>query len=161
MLHAVGFDSEASTGYIGPMLRARPSGIGPYLPSRADCPPSGANWIHEIKLDGFRLIARPDPDGRVRPPTRNSHDWARARYPLIVDAVRALPVHLACSTARRWPSMTTVSRSFDRLRFRRDDGRVVMFAFDLDGFRLIARRDPAGRERLLTRNGHDWACAIR
>jgi ATP-dependent DNA ligase len=33
----------------------RASFIEPCLPSPADKPPSGANWIHEIKHDGFRL----------------------------------------------------------------------------------------------------------
>jgi len=37
--------------------------IEPCLPSPADKPPSGANWIHEIKHDGFRLMARRDPVG--------------------------------------------------------------------------------------------------
>jgi hypothetical protein len=31
------------------------------LPSRADKPPSGSNWIREIKHDGYRLMARRDP----------------------------------------------------------------------------------------------------
>jgi ATP-dependent DNA ligase len=34
--------------------------IKPCLPSPADKPPSGPNWIHEIKRDGFRLMARRD-----------------------------------------------------------------------------------------------------
>jgi len=34
--------------------------IEPCLPSPADKPPSGSNWIHEIKHDGFRVIARKD-----------------------------------------------------------------------------------------------------
>jgi len=37
--------------------------IEPCLPSPADRPPSGANWIHEIKHDGYRLMARRDPAG--------------------------------------------------------------------------------------------------
>jgi hypothetical protein len=37
--------------------------IEPCLPSRADRPPTGSNWIHEIKHDGFRLMARRDPVG--------------------------------------------------------------------------------------------------
>jgi bifunctional non-homologous end joining protein LigD len=32
--------------------------IEPYLPSPPDKSPSGSNWIHEIKHDGFRLMAR-------------------------------------------------------------------------------------------------------
>jgi bifunctional non-homologous end joining protein LigD len=48
--------------------RSAPAGfIGPSLPSPADKPPSGSNWIHEIKHDG-RLMARRDPVG-IRPAT--------------------------------------------------------------------------------------------
>jgi bifunctional non-homologous end joining protein LigD len=47
--------------------------IEPCLPSLADRPPSGAGWIHEIKLDGFRMMVRRDPAG-VRLITRNGHD---------------------------------------------------------------------------------------
>jgi ATP-dependent DNA ligase len=32
--------------------------VEPCLPSPADRPPSGSDWIHEIKHDGFRIIAR-------------------------------------------------------------------------------------------------------
>jgi hypothetical protein len=42
----------------------RPDGfIEPCLPSPAPKPPAGAGWIHEIKLDGFRLLARRDAAG--------------------------------------------------------------------------------------------------
>jgi hypothetical protein len=34
--------------------------IEPCLPSPADKPPSGSKWIHEIKHDGYRLMARRD-----------------------------------------------------------------------------------------------------
>jgi bifunctional non-homologous end joining protein LigD len=44
--------------------------IEPCLPSPADKAPSGANWIHEIKQDGFQLMARRDPVG-IRLITRN------------------------------------------------------------------------------------------
>jgi ATP-dependent DNA ligase len=40
--------------------RTRP-GLGiiePSLPSPAKVPPSGPGWIHEIKHDGFRILAR-------------------------------------------------------------------------------------------------------
>jgi ATP-dependent DNA ligase len=39
--------------------RSTPAGfIEPCVPSPADKPPSGANWLHEIKHDGYRLMAR-------------------------------------------------------------------------------------------------------
>src|SRR6476659_4686588 len=63
----------------------RASFIEPCLPSPADQPPSGSRWIHEIKHDGFRLMARRDPVG-IRLITRGGHDWS-ARYPLVVEAV--------------------------------------------------------------------------
>jgi bifunctional non-homologous end joining protein LigD len=53
----------------------RPSSAGfiePCLPSNAPRPPAGDNWIHEIKQDGFRIIARRDSAG-VRLLTRNGH----------------------------------------------------------------------------------------
>ena len=75
------------------LLRERKSrGIGivePCLPSPAKKPPSGFDWIHEIKHDGFRIIARRDAAG-VRLITRNGNDFSQ-RYPFIAMAVAALP----------------------------------------------------------------------
>jgi ATP-dependent DNA ligase len=68
----------------------RASFIEPCLPSPADKPPSGSNWIHEIKHDGFRLMARRDPVG-IRLITRRGNDWT-ARYPLVVEAVNHFKV---------------------------------------------------------------------
>jgi bifunctional non-homologous end joining protein LigD len=39
--------------------------VPPCLPTKAPHPPSGQLWLHEIKHDGFRVIARKDGD-RVR-----------------------------------------------------------------------------------------------
>jgi len=71
------------------MLRAA-AFIEPCLPSPADKPPSGTNWIHEIKHDGYRLMARRDPVG-IRLITRRGNDWTQ-RYPLVVEAVNHLKV---------------------------------------------------------------------
>jgi ATP-dependent DNA ligase len=51
----------------------RASFIEPCLPSPADGPPSGSNWIHEIKHDGYRLMARRDPVG-IRLITRRGRE---------------------------------------------------------------------------------------
>jgi ATP-dependent DNA ligase len=51
--------------------------IEPCLPSPADRPPSGSNWIHEIKHDGYRLMARRDSVG-IRLITRRGNDWTSA-----------------------------------------------------------------------------------
>jgi bifunctional non-homologous end joining protein LigD len=54
----------------------------PCIPTRGTKVPSGPDWIHEIKHDGYRLIVQRE-GGRVRLFTRNGNDWT-ARYPLIV-----------------------------------------------------------------------------
>ena len=47
-------------------------------------PPSGSNWIHEIKHDGYRLMARRDPVG-IWLLTRRSNDRSM-RFPLVAEA---------------------------------------------------------------------------
>ena len=37
--------------------------LQPCLPTKAPKPPSGGLWLHEIKHDGFRVIARKDGHG--------------------------------------------------------------------------------------------------
>ena len=64
--------------------------IEPCLPSPADRPPSGPGWLHEIKHDGYRLMARRDPVG-IRLITRRGNDWSD-RFPLVVEAVNHLKV---------------------------------------------------------------------
>ena len=72
--------------------RTRP-GLGiiePSLPSPAKAPPSGPGWLHEIKHDGFRILARRDGAG-VRLITRAGNDFS-SRFPFIAMAVGKLPV---------------------------------------------------------------------
>jgi bifunctional non-homologous end joining protein LigD len=66
------------------------SSFDPCLPRPALVPPAGPGWIHEIKHDGFRILAHRR--GRsVQLLTRNGNDFAD-RFPLIVEAIEALPV---------------------------------------------------------------------
>ena len=41
-------------------------------------------WLHEIKLDGYRMLVIRENE-RVRLLTRNGHDWT-GRYPWIAEA---------------------------------------------------------------------------
>src|SRR5262245_16004799 len=67
----------------------RPPGfIEPCLPTLARTVPTGPQWVHEIKHDGFRFICRRDGD-RVRVFSRNGKDWTD-RVPLIAEALAAL-----------------------------------------------------------------------
>jgi ATP-dependent DNA ligase len=56
-------------------------------------PPSGAQWVHEIKLDGYRMAARID-NGRVQLLTRTGLDWT-AQYPSAIAALANLKVKTA------------------------------------------------------------------
>jgi bifunctional non-homologous end joining protein LigD len=51
-------------------------------------PPFGPGWVHEIKRDGFRLMARRD-GAEVRRLTRRGNDWTQ-RYSMIVEALACL-----------------------------------------------------------------------
>jgi bifunctional non-homologous end joining protein LigD len=103
--------------------------IQPCLPSPADRPPSGRDWIHEIKLDSFRMIVRRDPAG-VRLLTRNGHDWT-GRFPLIAQAAGALRARSFLIDGEAVACDGDGLPVFDRLRYRRQDGRVFLYAFDL------------------------------
>jgi ATP-dependent DNA ligase len=63
----------------------RPGVIEPCIPTLASRPPVGLQWIHEIKRDGYRMIA-PKRDGPVRLRTRNGFDWTERHkiFPLCV-----------------------------------------------------------------------------
>jgi bifunctional non-homologous end joining protein LigD len=58
------------------------------LPTKAQRPPSGEAWLHEIKHDGFRVIARKD-GMRVKLYSRPGNDLT-GRFPLIVEALARL-----------------------------------------------------------------------
>jgi bifunctional non-homologous end joining protein LigD len=70
--------------------RPGPGIIEPCLPSPATAPPSGPGWLHEIKHDGFRILARRDAAG-VRLITRAGNDFS-VRFPFIAMAIGKLPV---------------------------------------------------------------------
>ena len=62
--------------------------IAPCLPTKAQHPPTGALWLHEIEHDGFHVIARKDGD-RVRLYSRSGNDLTH-RFPRWLACVRAL-----------------------------------------------------------------------
>jgi bifunctional non-homologous end joining protein LigD len=88
------FDSLDRRPYlVGMSLRERTrAGLGivePCLPSPAKAPPSGSGWIHKIKHDGFRILARRNGAG-VQLITRAGNDFSY-RFPFIAMAVGRLP----------------------------------------------------------------------
>ena len=72
------------------------------IPTAASRSPA-ADWLHEIKYDGYRLRVERNGD-RVRPITRGGYDWSK-RYPWIVEA--ALKATLGALNAAGWPKCRT------------------------------------------------------
>ena len=116
------------------LVADRASFIEPCLPSPAPKPPAGPDWIHEIKHDGFRLMARRDPVG-IRLITRKGNDWT-ARYPLVAEAVNHLKVRSCLIDGEVVCCDEKGVAAFQLLRRRRNEPRGVS-----------VRIRPAGTER--------------
>ena len=101
----------------------------PCLPRLAKAPPAGPGWIHEIKHDGFRIIARRDGE-RVRLFTRNGYDFG-ARFPLIIAAVEALPARSCVVHGEAIACDERGLSVFEMIRWRQHDNGVSLCAFDL------------------------------
>jgi ATP-dependent DNA ligase len=107
----------------------RPSGfIAPCLPSRAERPPSGPLWVHEIKHDGYRVMVRRDGQ-RIHCYTKNGHDWAD-RFPSIVEAARSM-TNTTCLDGEAGILNEDGTSDFQALRGRGRGSEVVLVAFDL------------------------------
>jgi ATP dependent DNA ligase domain/Transketolase, thiamine diphosphate binding domain len=103
--------------------------IAPCLPTSAPQPPSGAIWLHEIKHDGFRVIARKN-DKRVKLYSRPGNDLTY-RFPLIVEALAKLRSRSCIIDGEAVACSEDGIACFGHIRYRRHDGRVFLYAFDL------------------------------
>jgi bifunctional non-homologous end joining protein LigD len=103
--------------------------IAPCLPTKTDKLPSGDLWLHEIKHDGFRVIARKDGD-RVRLYSRPGNDMTR-RFPLIVEALTGLRSRSCIIDGEAVACDDNGVASFDLIRNHRANGSVFLHAFDL------------------------------
>lgn len=70
--------------------RPYPRAFKPQLTDHRDAAPDGGRWLHEIKWDGYRLLADLH-GGEVKLRSRNGLDWT-GDFPEVVQAVQALPV---------------------------------------------------------------------
>jgi bifunctional non-homologous end joining protein LigD len=127
-----------------------PGFISPQLATLKSKAPTGDQWVHEIKFDGYRLQIHLN-KGKVTVYTRNGHDWTN-RFPLIADAFD-IPVERAIFDGE----LVVVHdgrANFSELQADLANGkqrRMVFYAFDLlffDGFDL--RKSPQiERKRVL------------
>jgi hypothetical protein len=118
------FDDEVAIAiaqlYLVHMLQSTlPAGfIAPCLPTKTDKLPSGSQWLHEIKHDGFRIIARKK-GAQVRLYSRPDNDLTR-RFPLIVETLARLR-----SQDAGGPRAEQAGKVEARLLLSRSEGRTV------------------------------------
>ena len=89
--------SASQTAKSGPSRRGGsrtdsplPAFIPPQLSQPVEKPPYGPQWLHEIKLDGFRMAARIE-KRRAQLLTRTGLDWTD-KYPSVIAALANLNV---------------------------------------------------------------------
>jgi bifunctional non-homologous end joining protein LigD len=110
--------------------RSMPNFIRPQLCGRVGRPPSGRDWVHEIKLDGYRMQLRIEA-GRVAVRTRKGLDWTN-KFAAIADAARGLPDCIIDGEVVALDRNGTPD--FAALQAALADGRsrdLIYFAFDL------------------------------
>ena len=111
---------------------ASPADVSPQLATLVAEPPEGAEWVHETKFDGFRVLCRIH-HGRATLFTRSGQDWT-GHFPPVAAAVATLPVNDAWLDGEVTVVLGDGRSSFGALQNRGDthDGRrLVYFVFDL------------------------------
>ncbi len=134
-----------------------PRFVSPELATLVERAPEGPGWLHEVKFDGYRALARIEQGSAVMY-SRNNKDWT-GRYQVLVDSLAALPVESAMLDGEVVVQLPDGTTSFQELQNlagageRPANGRLVYFAFDLlylDGWELLAVAIE-DRKRLLKR----------
>jgi bifunctional non-homologous end joining protein LigD len=128
--------SEVMNGVAKAPKERLPSFIAPQLASLAKTPPTGGNWIHELKLDGYRIEARVQHErgeATVQLLTRTGLDWTHRMKP-IAEAVAALPAKSALLDGEVVVLANDGTTSFAELQAAFQDGATSVlnyFVFDL------------------------------
>ncbi len=130
---------------------ALPDEPRPQLASPVEVPPEGEGWLHEVKLDGYRLLCRVE-EGQVRLTTRRGQDWTR-RMPGVATAAAALPCRAALLDGEAVVEDARGISRFQSLQsaLGRGGEGVVLVAFDLlhlDGWDLTGSPLRARKEAL-------------
>jgi bifunctional non-homologous end joining protein LigD len=116
----------------GAKKAAFPKPFTPQLATLVDDVPAGDEWIHELKYDGYRLVAMLK-NGSVRLITRNGNDWTE-RFPTVAAALEALPAASAVLDGELvvlTPKGTTSFQALQNVMSSGRGGELVFYAFDL------------------------------
>src|SRR5437763_6559732 len=118
-----------------------PAWMKPQLAALVQAAPDGPDWLHEVKLDGYRMHARLDA-GRVQILTRRGNDWTE-KYPTIAEAIAELPAKNAYLDGELCGVLPDGRTAFNLIQNASDtgEGSLVFFLFDLlflEGEILIA-----------------------
>jgi bifunctional non-homologous end joining protein LigD len=125
-----------------PKGAALPGFVEPQLATLVSAAPEGDEWLHEIKLDGYRIVARIE-RGKVKLHSRRGNDWS-ARLPSLASALGTLPVQSALLDGELVVLNERGVTDFQLLQnslHEGKDARCVYYAFDLlyrDGLDLRA-----------------------
>jgi bifunctional non-homologous end joining protein LigD len=133
---------------------AMPATMSPQLATLVSRAPAGGDWLYEIKLDGYRLMARLD-HGEVRLFTRAGKDWTEKLRPL-ADALAKLKIanawidgEIVVLDEQDRPSFQLLQNAFEHER----SDTIDFVAFDLpyaDGHDL--RKSPLQQRRALLKH---------
>ena len=140
----------------GPLPGARPAPLPEFVPPQlatlVAVPPTGDEWLHEMKFDGYRILCRIE-KGRATLLSRNAKDWT-GQFPGVAAAAAALPVRQALldgEIAVLLPNGTTSFQALQNALAGVGAGQICYFVFDLlhlDGRDLTGMTLEA-RKRLL------------
>jgi bifunctional non-homologous end joining protein LigD len=111
---------------------AMPDRIEPQLASTAQRLPDGDQWLHEMKLDGYRLLCFVE-NGKVRLLTRRHNNWT-SRFPYIAAAAAKLPARSVVLDGEVVGLLPSGVSSFAVLQSALKSGKtrpLVYFVFDL------------------------------
>ena len=101
----------------------------PCLPIRAAKAPAGPHYVHEIKADGFRLIARRE-GSVIKLYSRGGTNWSR-RYPLIAEALGQLRISSVSLDGEAVTIDGNGRHDFDALWNHSRDDETRLLAFDI------------------------------
>jgi bifunctional non-homologous end joining protein LigD len=109
-----------------------PATLPPQLATPSERAPTGKTWLHEIKFDGYRIVAHIE-HGKARLMTRNGHDWT-ARLRTQARQLEMLPVQQAILDGELVVLTAGGASSFRELQealSRKQTAQLIYQVFDL------------------------------